>query len=119
MLRGKIPREEFAEGTGVSGQTLYKYEKKLSTPTIEFVDLLCKKFKISHRWLITGDGFMRLGEEQPASHPQSTQIQLSETANAMLCTRCERLEAKMEKLETSWKKWKASVTSWLMKTESF
>lgn len=47
---------------------------------------------------------MRLGEEQPASHPQSTQIQLSETANAMPCTRCERLEAKMEKLENKLEK---------------
>lgn len=99
MLRGKISREEFSEGTGVSGQTLYKYEKRLSTPTIEFVDLLCKKFKISHRWLITGDGPMRLEEGQPTSMPAPEQAQPSETASTTTCVRCERLEAKLERVE--------------------
>ena len=95
MLRGKIPREEFSEGTGVSGQTLYKYEKKLSTPTIEFVDLLCKKFKISHRWLITGDGPMRLEEDQPVSTSQQRQSQPSEITASIPCARCERLEEEL------------------------
>lgn len=88
MLRGKTPREEFSEGTGVSGQTLYKYEKRVSTPTIQFVDLLCKKFKISHRWLITGEGPMRLEKEQSM-----------ETRGSTPCARCEKLENKLEKLE--------------------
>lgn len=88
MLRGKTPREEFSEGTGVSGQTLYKYEKRVSTPTIQFVDLLCKKFKISHRWLITGEGPMRLEEDQS-----------TETRGSTPCARCEKLENKLEKLE--------------------
>lgn len=99
MLRGKTPREEFSEGTGVSGQTLYKYEKKLSTPTIEFVDLLCKKFKINHRWLITGDGPMRLEEDQSVSTSQEGQSQPTEITASIPCTRCEKLENKLEKVE--------------------
>ena len=99
MLRGKQTREQFSEGTGVSTQTLYKYEKQLSIPSIEFVDFICKKFKINYQWLIAGDGPMRPEEVQPISTPQPEQTQLSETVSTISCARCEKLEAKLEKVE--------------------
>lgn len=99
MLRGKQTREQFSEGTGVSAQTLYKYEKQLSVPSIEFVDFICKKFNVNYQWLITGDGSMRPSEEPSVAAPQPEQAQLVETQATTLCARCEKLEAKLEKVE--------------------
>ena len=99
LVRGRQTREQFSEGTGISAQTLYKYEKQLSTPSIEFVDLICKKFKIDYRWLIAGDGPMHPGEEPTATVQQPEQEQPTEMTGTTPCARCEKLESKLEKVE--------------------
>lgn len=88
---------------GISAQSIYNAKKKNKIPPAWGIEI-AKTFGVSLDWIFFGRGPMRLGEVQPTSHPQSAQTQLSETANAMPCTRCERLEAKMDRLENKLEK---------------
>ena len=94
---------ELARKLGIKPPSVASARKRLQIPTgwIENVSVLTN---VSTDWLFFGRGPMHPGEVQPTSHPQPVQTQLSETANAMPCTRCERLEAKMDRLENKLEK---------------
>lgn len=96
MIRGDKTREQFTEGTNTSAQTLYKYEKRTGKPTIEFVDQVCKKFKVNYAWLISGEG--PIFSDSP---PQPTNPQVPYRAEqphlAGTCLRCAELKEELEK----------------------
>lgn len=93
------PQDIFVKQLGISTVTLSNYMSGKRKPDSEFLFSIKKKLNICIDWLLTGEGAMRPGEGQSASIQPAEQAQSSETANSMLCTRCERLEAKLEKVE--------------------
>lgn len=95
LLRGDKTREQFTEGLKTSAQTLYKYETRAGKPTVEFVDQICKKFKISYAWLITGEGPMHPDDTAPTPQPQAQQPEAP--PEAATCARCAKLEAELER----------------------
>lgn len=54
-----MTQAQFAEALGTSRTAYAKYENGLVTPSDTFIGLLCNKFKISERWLRTGEGEMK------------------------------------------------------------
>lgn len=99
FLRGSVARRPFAKQIGVTESTLRNYEQEKSSPTAETIETICKKLRIAPEWLILGTGPMHIKEAQPTSTPQPEQAQPSETTSTIQCTRCEKLEAKLERVE--------------------
>lgn len=85
---------ELARKLGIKPPSVASARKRLQIPTgwIENVSVLAN---VSTDWLFFGRGPMGVGEEQPASTPQTEQSQPLTAP----CARCERLEAKLEKVE--------------------
>lgn len=49
-----LPR--FADRTGVSKNTLVNYRDGATQPTADFLELVCRQFGVSARWLVLGEG---------------------------------------------------------------
>lgn len=77
---------------GISGQSIYNAKKKRKIPPLWGVEV-AKTFGVSLDWIFFGRGPMRPGEDACVSTPQPEQAQTTP------CARCEKLEAKLEKVE--------------------
>lgn len=66
----KLTQTEFGQRIGVKGNTVTNYETGLRMPSEAVIRSICREFKVSERWLRTGEGEMRVklsaGEEVAA-----------------------------------------------------
>jgi transcriptional regulator with XRE-family HTH domain len=53
-VRGKKPRDVFAEELGVVRNTVQRYEIYDKKPTMDFVEAICEKYNLHSDWLIFG-----------------------------------------------------------------
>lgn len=98
ILRGDKSRRSFADFLGIPPSTLKNYEQGDTSPPLETLELVCEKMFISRRWLLLGEGLMR-PSDAASDTPQTTEQPAVPTKAAGPCPRCERMEAKLEKVE--------------------
>ncbi|MDL2327583.1 helix-turn-helix domain-containing protein [Ruminococcaceae bacterium OttesenSCG-928-A11] len=55
-LDWELNQVEFANRLGVTNAHISKIEKGKTTPSSALIKLICKEYKISERWLTTGEG---------------------------------------------------------------
>lgn len=54
---------DFAKKLGVAGSTLVNYRDGRTSPTVDLLMKICEEFLIHPKWLLLGEGPMRLGDE--------------------------------------------------------
>ncbi len=60
LVRGEQSRRSFAKRLSIKESTLRNYEQGASVPNADFLVTICKKMRISSRWLLLGEGAMGL-----------------------------------------------------------
>lgn len=90
-------QDEFVKALGISTVTLANYMSGKRKPDSEFLFFLKKKLNICIDWLLTGEGRKFPSDSQLGS--KTTEEQSSPPNKVEYCPRCERLEAKLEKVE--------------------
>ncbi len=53
-----ISQQKLADDTYTSQSTVAAYEKSITCPTNQFIQLLCIKYNVNEHWLRTGEGEM-------------------------------------------------------------
>jgi len=71
-----LSMRQFAKEIGVSPSTFYEYMKG-RTPPADIIVRICKRFNVSERWLLTGEGEMFLEKEKPEASPKAQPEDLS------------------------------------------
>jgi transcriptional regulator with XRE-family HTH domain len=66
IIMGSVSGREFAAKLGKSSTTVNQYLKG-RTPPADFIVLVCERYQIEHKWLLTGEGPMKRGEEPKAA----------------------------------------------------
>lgn len=61
-LRDNKSRRFFADEIGTKESTLRNYEQGVTQPSADFLEIICKKLRISPRWLLLGEGPMNADE---------------------------------------------------------
>ncbi|MCL2766690.1 MAG: helix-turn-helix domain-containing protein [Peptococcaceae bacterium] len=59
QLRNSYPRltqERFGKMLGVSRNSITNLERDIVYPRQEFIDLICKVFRVNKKWLVDGEG---------------------------------------------------------------
>ena len=91
-------QDEFVKALGISTVTLANYMSGKRKPVfLNFCFSNQKKLNICIDWLLTGEGRKFPSDSQLGS--KTTEEQSSPTHKVEYCPRCERLEAKLEKVE--------------------
>ena len=52
----KLTQEEISTQTGISYRAYTSYEREDRNPSLEFLDILVKKYNVNLNWLISGVG---------------------------------------------------------------
>jgi transcriptional regulator with XRE-family HTH domain len=55
-LRGKVPRDDFANFLGVSSAALFNYESGERVPGAELLQKICTELEVNAQWLLLGTG---------------------------------------------------------------
>lgn len=79
-VRGKVPRDVFADQLGVVRNTVQRYEVYGKPPHIDFVKSLCRAHNINAEWLLFGTGPKHRGDEKP---PPPAELQTSALVDAI------------------------------------
>ena len=58
-----LNQTEFAESLGVGIRTISRYETGIGIPKRNIIGRICAKFGVSQKWLLLGEGPMRLEDE--------------------------------------------------------
>lgn len=98
LIRGALSQDDFSKQLGVSKAAVGAYERDAQIPGSTFIISVCGHFHISHRWLLTGEGPMK-DEEHAPDVPSQKPPHEPRTTPCTECARCQRLEAKLDKLE--------------------
>lgn len=56
LARGPRSVEDIAADTGFPAPTIYRYEAGAMLPGLDVVPILARAYRISVRWLVTGEG---------------------------------------------------------------
>jgi transcriptional regulator with XRE-family HTH domain len=91
-VRGSLSRDVFAEQMGVVRNTVQRYEMYGTRPHIDFIESICKAYKINADWLIFGKGPKYTDQLPVAEVDQDTLI-------AVISSLEEALEANNKKME--------------------
>lgn len=60
FIRGELTQQEFAEKLGVHKNSIGSYERNTTKPDIELLQAICTVFRVEPRWLLFGDGPIRV-----------------------------------------------------------
>lgn len=89
-------QKEFVKTLGISVVSLSNYMEGKRKPDSEFLFALKKKTNVCLDWLLTGEGPMYL-EESDYPFSKMNPSERSSKKNIESCSRCDRLEEKLEK----------------------
>lgn len=73
-----LTQQKFAEKIGVKQNTVAQYEMGRNVPIDSVVNLICKEFNISEKWLRTGEGSMFLPADRNTDIAKLTKQLLNE-----------------------------------------
>jgi len=65
IIMGDMSGREFAARLGKGTTTVHQYLKG-RTPPADFIVLVCERFGVEPRWLLTGEGAMKQADKPPA-----------------------------------------------------
>jgi len=89
VIRGKAKQGDFAKALGINPNTLRNYENGRVSPNHKILERICVEFSVSPTWLLLGIGPM---------YSNAGGIEASSAAR-VACSRCDKLETKLEKVE--------------------
>ena len=94
LARGKTSQDAFSRSLKISKGSLGFYERNENLPNTDVVLKICSETGVGLVWLLTGIGDMR------PNHTSEAVVNPQETAPQAECTRCSKLENKLEKAES-------------------
>lgn len=93
--RGKDSQEAFAKQLQISKGALGFYERDENLPNTDVILKICSATGVSLQWLMTGDGEMRSGDQEP-----QTLLPKSEVARRLIVARAQEVSAPEEAAST-------------------
>lgn len=73
---GSLSQKEFARRLGIPSSTLWQYLHG-RIPPADLIALVCERFSVSERWLLTGEGVIFEKDAHIPAEPLGTQTSLS------------------------------------------
>jgi len=67
-------QSKFAEKIELAAQSLARYEKNKTKPSMEFITKLTDMFSIDSNWLLTGRGKILLNDEKSSNNPSNCEL---------------------------------------------
>ncbi len=61
----KISQGDIAKALNVSPVTISRYETEVMSPSLDIIQRIISVYNINANWLITGEGSMFMGEDEP------------------------------------------------------